>query len=176
MKRCETVVTLSPSMTMVLHWKNAIILWCGRWYNAIMTFSERMSLLCSVFWRTSPLQPFIRRRVSRRRGKPEKPKWGKFRSVTRTIPTSNAIIASIPACTTVDGSGRPGTWDGKSRGAGDMAVTAWNAWNVARHAAPAQSHGAIHRLFGPLFIRFWRMCLSSFCQKDHQRRQRIKVN
>ncbi|XP_029667701.1 uncharacterized protein LOC115238220 [Formica exsecta] len=31
-----------------------------------------------------------------------------------------------------------------------MAVTAWNAWNVARHAAPAQSHVAIHRLFGPL--------------------------
>lgn len=31
-----------------------------------------------------------------------------------------------------------------------MAVTARNAWNVARHAAPAQSHGAIHRPFGPL--------------------------
>lgn len=56
-----------------------------------------------------------------------------------------------------DGSGRPGTLDGKSRGAGNMAVTARNAWNVARHAAPAQSHGAIHRPFGPLSIRFWRV-------------------
>lgn len=69
----------------------------------------------------------------------------------------------------VDGSGRPGTRDGKSRGAGNMAVTARNAWNVARHAAPAQSHGAIHRPFGPLSIRFWRV--PCFCQKDHQRRQ-----
>lgn len=77
--------------------------------------------------------------------------------MTRTISTLSAIIASIPARTTVDGSGRPGTRDGKSRGAGDMAVTARNAWNVARHAAPAQSHGAIHRPFGPLFIRFWRV-------------------
>lgn len=42
-----------------------------------------------------------------------------------------------------------------------MAVTARNAWNVARHAAPAQSHGAIHRPFGPLPIRF--RCPSSFC-------------
>lgn len=50
-----------------------------------------------------------------------------------------------------------------------MAVTARNAWNVARHAAPAQSHGAIHRPFGPLSIRFWRV--PCFCQKDHQRRQ-----
>ncbi|KAL6437553.1 hypothetical protein ACFW04_004175 [Cataglyphis niger] len=41
-----------------------------------------------------------------------------------------------------------------------MAVTAWNAWNVARHAAPAQSHGAIHRSFGPLSIRFWLVYLN----------------
>lgn len=89
------------------------------------------------------------------------------------VPPLGAIIASTGSCTggmvLVD---RVGMRDGKSRGAGDMAVTARNAWNVARHAAPAQSHGAIHRPFGPLPIRF--RCPSSFC-RGHRRKQRIRL-
>ncbi|KAI4503272.1 hypothetical protein M0802_001494 [Mischocyttarus mexicanus] len=49
----------------------------------------------------------------------------------------------------VDGGGRGGGEGGwlvgvpawKSRGMGDMAVTVWNAWNVARHGAQQLGQG-----------------------------------
>lgn len=89
------------------------------------------------------------------------------------LPTFGAPLLRVPACVPRDGVGRPGVCGtGNLEELGDMAVTARNAWNVARHAAPAQSHGAIHRPFGPLPIRF--RCPSSFC-RSHRRKQRIRL-
>lgn len=137
--------------------------------RAIMTRGEKRP--CTyILHNFSSLRPFtpVWGRASRRRGKPETRGRGKFRGATRgpvvPLPTSGAPLLRVPACVPRDGVGRPGVCGtGNLEELGDMAVTARNAWNVARHAAPAQSHGAIHRPFGPLPIRF--RCPSSFCHE-----------
>lgn len=119
--------------------------------------------------------------ASRRRGKPVNPRAREIqrcderarRSPSLPFPPSERHYCEYRLVYRRDGVGRPGVCGtGNLEELGDMAVTARNAWNVARHAAPAQSHGAIHRPFGPLPIRF--RCPSSFC-RSHRRKQRIRL-